>query len=119
MSKSITKYAPEVRFLILAVDSTSRVIMKTVKYDVTYAEPAGRIELFVRLIWAIPSMIVMGVLGLIMYIAWALQWLHILILGKRNKMLYDWSLKYMEYYVKFAAYFSLLTEERNPLLPED
>jgi len=119
VSDTITKYALIARFLILALDSTSRVIMKTVKYDITYTEKASRIELFVRFVWSIPSYIVAAVLAFIMCIAMCFQWLCILFMGKRNKMLHDWIMKGMEYTVKWQTYFYLLTDERNPLLPED
>jgi len=92
--------------------------MKTVKYEVTFGEPANRLELFVRIVWAIPSYIVMVVLGIILYICLALQWLHILILGKRHKLLHDWIVKALTYDFKWMSYFCLATEERNPLLPE-
>ncbi len=93
--------------------------MKTVKYGVEYEEPAGRLELFIRWIWAIPSLIVMMVLSIIAAIACVVQWFHILILAKRNRTLQDWMFKYYAYHTKFIAYFNLLTDERNPIMPED
>ena len=93
--------------------------MKTVKFDVTYKEEAGRLELFIRWLWAIPTYIVAFVLEIIGILCMMLQWLHILILGKRNKALHDWIVKFMAYMVKFMSYFYLITDERNPLMPED
>ncbi|VVC02400.1 Uncharacterised protein [uncultured archaeon] len=60
--------------------------MKSVSYDAEYDEKAGRVELFIRFFWAIPSVIVMMVLGLVAEICFVLQFLHILILGKRNQL---------------------------------
>jgi hypothetical protein len=93
--------------------------MKTIKFDVTYAESAGRWELLVRILWSIPSYVVALVLGIICLVCWALQFLHILVFGKRNKFLYDWTLKYLKYYASWYSYLMLLTEERNQILPED
>ncbi|MDD5022624.1 MAG: DUF4389 domain-containing protein [Candidatus ainarchaeum sp.] len=93
--------------------------MKTVKYEVTYSENANRLELFVRWLWAIPSYIVLVVLAVIGMIAMLVQWLHILLLGKRHRTLHDICMKYLSYTVKFMSYFYLVTEERNPLMPED
>lgn len=93
--------------------------MKTVKYDVTYAEKSDRLELFIRILWMIPTLIVAGVLSFIGTIAWVLQFLHILVFAKRNKMLADWLVKYMEYVTKANSYVMLMTDERNPIMPED
>lgn len=92
--------------------------MKTVKYEVTYADKAGRLELFIRWIWMIPSVIVLCLLSIVACIAMFLQFFHILILGKKHKMLFDWTIMYVAYYTKFTTYFHCLTDERNPLMPE-
>ena len=92
--------------------------MKTVKFDVTYSEKASRWELIIRFLWSIPSYIVVFVLAIIMLVSWVLQFIHVLIMGKRNKTLYDWTLKYLTYLVKYESYLFILTEERNPILPE-
>ncbi len=41
-----------------------------------------------------------------------------MVAGKRHKFLHDWAAKYTIYSVQWMAYFRLLTEERNPILPE-
>jgi hypothetical protein len=82
-------------------------------------EEARRRELIIRFFWSIPSYIVALVLGLICFIAYGLQFLHILAFRKRNKSLYDWTLKYFKYYASWASYLMLLTEERNPIMPEE
>ncbi|MBS3068846.1 DUF4389 domain-containing protein [Candidatus Micrarchaeota archaeon] len=90
--------------------------MKTVKYEVTYREQASRLELVVRWVWSIPSFVVLALLGILSAIAAFLQFFHVLILGKRNRTLYDWTLMYVAYYVKWASYF-YLTDERSPIMP--
>ncbi|VVC03574.1 Uncharacterised protein [Candidatus Burarchaeum australiense] len=92
--------------------------MKGVNYAVEYDEHAGRLELIVRWLWAIPSVIVLSVLGIIATFAWLIQWLYILVTGKRNRMLHDWLFKYCAYFVKLQAYMDLVSEERNPIMPE-
>ncbi|MGV8176634.1 MAG: DUF4389 domain-containing protein [Candidatus Bilamarchaeaceae archaeon] len=92
--------------------------MKTIKYEADYEEHAGRLELLIRWIWAIPTVIVLVILGIIASIAFCVQWLYILILGKRNRFLFDWTYKYMAYAYKFYGYMNLLTDERNPIFPE-
>ncbi|MFA6036236.1 MAG: DUF4389 domain-containing protein [Candidatus Micrarchaeia archaeon] len=92
--------------------------METVEYEVKYGERASRLELIIRLLWMIPSAIVLCVLGIIACIMWMLQWLHILVLAKRNAFMHEWMLKYVAYYTKVETYQHLLTDERNPLMPE-
>ncbi|VVB57827.1 Uncharacterised protein [Candidatus Anstonella stagnisolia] len=92
--------------------------MKTVKYEVTYADKAGRLELFIRWIWAIPTTIVLILVAILASISMFLQFFHVLILGKRNKMLHDWINMYIAYHTKYCAYQSYLTDERNPIMPE-
>lgn len=93
--------------------------MKNVKYDVTYEDKAGRLELFIRWFWSIPCYIVLFILAIISFFAMGFQFLHILLLGKKNKMLYDLTLMYMKYHVKWMSYFYMLTDERNPIMPEN
>jgi hypothetical protein len=92
--------------------------MKTVKYDVKYEEHAGRLELFIRWVWMIPTAIVLCILEIIGCIAMFFQWIHILILGKKNQMLHDLIKMMLTYNVKFMTYFYMLTDERNPIMPE-
>ncbi len=92
--------------------------MKSVDFDVKYEEKARRLELLIRWLWAIPSYIVLMVLEIILWVGLVLQFFHILILGKRNKTFADWTKMFVSYSVKFQSYFFLLTEERNPLMPE-
>ena len=91
---------------------------KTVDYSVRYAEKAGRVELFVRFIWAIPTAIIAVFLAIVCFIALFLQFFHILLLGKRHRTLHNWIFMFMDYEVKFKAYLAMLTDERNPLVPD-
>ncbi len=61
--------------------------MDTVKITVNSAEKASRLELIIRFIYGLVACIVLGIIGIFAYIAWVLQWLHVLILGKRHKAL--------------------------------
>ena len=93
--------------------------MDTVKVDVKSAEQASRIELFIRIVWGVISYIVLGILSIItVYILVPLQWLHILILGKRNGFLASWIKKWFVYAAQLGAYLTMLTDERNPIIPE-
>lgn len=93
--------------------------METVKLNTVYKRSAKRWELLIRFLWSIPSYIVLAILGVICTIAVVLQFVHILLFGKRNKGLYNWTLKYLKYYTNWIPYLLLLTDERNPIVPED
>jgi hypothetical protein len=93
--------------------------MKTVKYDVTYAEKADRMEVIIRFFWMIPTMIVLCVLGFVGTIAYFLQFFHILLFAKRHKALHGWILKYMAYVTWANSYCLLMTDERSPIMPEE
>jgi hypothetical protein len=93
--------------------------MKTVKFDVTYKGPAGRLELLIRWLWSIPSYIVAIILAIIGIIAMTLQFIHILFLGKRHPALHKAIRMFFDYEVQWKSYIYLLTDERNPILPEN
>ena len=93
--------------------------MKTTRYEVDFDEKAGRLELFIRFFWMIPACIVAGILGFIAFFAYGLQFLHILFLGKKHRLLHNLLFKCMAYYTKVNTYAALLTDERSPIMPED
>lgn len=92
--------------------------MKTVKYEIKFSPKASRLELLIRIFWSIPTAIVLVVLVVIGSVASVLQVLHILILGKRHAGCHKWILKCMAYAVKYKTYVNMLTDERNPIMPE-
>ncbi|MEM3030111.1 MAG: DUF4389 domain-containing protein [Candidatus Micrarchaeia archaeon] len=92
--------------------------METVKLEVSYAEPASRLELIIRFLWAIPLYIVTAVLGFVGWVCFVIQWLHILLLAKRNATLHKFITLYITYAYKFITYILLGTDERPPIIPE-
>jgi len=92
--------------------------MKTVKMDVTYKEQAGRLELFIRWIWSIPVIIVLVIFSIVAAVLMFVQFFHVLFMGKRNKMMFEWTRKYIKYQNDYMCYM-YLTDERCPIMPED
>jgi DNA-directed RNA polymerase subunit RPC12/RpoP len=82
-----------------------------------YKKKASRIELFVRIIYAIPVGIVLILYGILAGIVLVLQWLRILLSGERNESLNNFIKGYLEYYVHFISYFSIMTDKRPGLNP--
>ncbi len=92
--------------------------MESVKLEVKYGERASRLELIIRLLYGIPLGIVLLILSLLGGIAFFLQWLVILVTGKRNSTLHRLLQLSIDYYATSKAYTGLLTEERPPIIPE-
>jgi hypothetical protein len=72
----------------------------------------ARIELLVRLVLIFVLGILLGIWGIWISICWILQFIIILITGKRNKFFNGQINKYFKFYVKCYEYFLLLTDKR-------
>ena len=92
--------------------------MKTVKSQISYKEKASRLELFVRIIYAIPIVIVLWIFSFLAGLAQLILWFHILILGRRHKALGNFIKAYVTYVFRARAYLDLVTDERPPIIPE-
>jgi len=82
-----------------------------------YEEEAGRIELFIRIVYAFIVGIILSVYGFIAGICIIIQFLVILILGRRSEGLSGFIAGYLEYYVHILSYTSFMTDERPGILP--
>lgn len=92
--------------------------MKTVKSKIIYKEKARRLELLVRVLYAIPIAIVLWVFSILAGLAQFVLFFHILILGKRHISLNNFVKMYVTYLFRVHAYLNLLTDERPPIIPE-
>ena len=72
----------------------------------------ARIELFVRIVLIFVLGIVLGLWGIAVAVFWILQFLVILITGKRNKWLHRHIESYFRFWVRCKEYFLLLTDKR-------
>ena len=82
-----------------------------------YEEQAGRIELFIRIIYSFVIGIFLMIYGFIAGICMLIQFLVVLILGRRSRGLSDFIQGYLEYYVHILSYTSCMTDERPGILP--
>ena len=82
-----------------------------------FEQPAGRVELLVRIVYWIIIGIVLWVYGLIAIICLVIQWLVILVLGHRNRDLSDFARGYLEYLVHVMPYMYIMTDRRPNILP--
>jgi hypothetical protein len=83
-----------------------------------YEEQAGRIELFIRIIYSIILGIVLSIYGLVAGICILIQCVIILILGRRSEGLSEVIKGYLEYYVHILSYTSFMTDERPGIMPK-
>ncbi len=90
-----------------------------IKLDVEYDEKASRLEvLIIRCLYGIVLYIILGIWGTVASIVVAIQWLHILILGRRNQGMHNFVTKFFRYYVRVEGYLLLLTDARPPISGE-
>lgn len=84
-----------------------------------YERDAGRLELFVRIVYAwIAIGIVLGIYGFIAEICLIIQWFVILILGRRNEGLSNFIKGYLEYAVHVLSYYAFMTDDRPGIMPQ-
>jgi len=82
-----------------------------------FEHDAGRVELLVRIVYWIIIGIVLWIYGIIACICLIIQWLHILILGRRNEALSDITKGYLEYLVHVTPYIYFMTDKRPEIMP--
>jgi len=83
-----------------------------------FNENASRLELFIRIIYGFLIAIVLAIYGFIANLCMFVQWIHILILGRRNIGLHNVIQGYLEYMVHVQAYINFTTDERPDIMPE-
>ncbi len=93
--------------------------MQSVQLKVDTKQQASRTELLVRLVYWIPLVIVGWILGLIAGICWFITVLTVLLLGKRFEALTKIINMNWVYSARMGAYYSFLTDERPPIIPEN
>ena len=85
------------------------------KIDIKYVEKASRLELFVRIILMFVYGIIAEIWGFFVLIAWVVQWIIILVTGKRNKGIYNFIAGFWRFWTRALSYCLMLTDERPPI----
>jgi len=90
-----------------------------IKLDVGYDEKASRLEaLIIRPLYGIVLYIILEIWGIVACVVMGIQWLHILILGKRNQGMHNFVTKFFRYCTRVGGYLLLLTDARPPISGE-
>lgn len=87
-----------------------------IKLEVGFEEGASRLEaLIIRWLYAIVLYVVLYIWGIAMAIVLFFNWLHILLLGKRNKSMHGFVEGYFRFVTRASGYLLLLTDKRPPI----
>ncbi len=87
-----------------------------VRYDLQYDESVNRLTVGLRLIWAIPALLISAVLVLVGEILTIISWFAILFTGTMPSGMYNFLCKVHRYVVQTNAYVLLLTDT-YPVMP--
>ena len=83
-----------------------------------WEEKASRLELFIRIIYSVFIAVVLMAYSLIAQICMFVQWIVILILGRRVEGLNNIIKGFLEYNVHVISYCNFLTDKRPGILPK-
>jgi len=86
-----------------------------IRLDADYHEKSKRTELLVRIFYGIVLYIVYVFWSLVAGLAYVLLWIHILVLGRKHKGLWEFLVNYERYVIRMQSYLLCLTDERAPM----
>jgi len=80
------------------------------RYGLEYDESVNRMTTALRIIWAIPAILITAVIGIAAFVVWIVSWFAILITGKHPRGMFDFLLKFQRYSLQTSAYTMLMTD---------
>lgn len=81
-----------------------------VAFDHEYVEQADRLTSALRLIWAIPAIIILTVIGIGAAVVVVISWFAILFTGRMPRGMFDFVVRYLRYALNVSAYELLMTD---------
>ncbi|MEO5900508.1 MAG: DUF4389 domain-containing protein [Ilumatobacteraceae bacterium] len=85
--------------------------MAQVQFDVPYSEQRNRGTVAIRLILAIPHMIIIGLWSYAVEVVAVIQWFIQVFTGKRNRSLTEFTIAWLNYAARVYGYIGLLFDE--------
>jgi hypothetical protein len=82
------------------------------KVDIKYTQKASRMELLVRIVLGFVYIIIAEIWAIVVAFALIAQWILILVTGKRNKDLFEFTAGFWRYLTRVYSYVWMLTDER-------
>ncbi len=93
--------------------------MAQVQYDVPYSEQRNRGTVAIRIILAIPHLILVSLWSDLMGIVAVIQWFIQLFTGKRNRALCDFTVAYLSYSARVYSYVGLLFDQYPEFITDE
>jgi hypothetical protein len=81
-----------------------------VRSEISFEESADRLTSALRLIWAIPAVIIGAVVVIGAYVVLIISWFAIVITGKQSRGMWDFVLKVLRFSFQLESYVLLLTD---------
>ena len=81
-----------------------------VRSEISFEESADRLTSGLRLIWAIPAVIIAAVVAIGAYVVVIISWFAIVITGKQSRGMWDFILKVLRFSFQLESYVLLLTD---------
>jgi len=81
-----------------------------IRVDIAYEEAGNRLTTALRILWAIPAIIIMAVIGIGAYFVIAISWLVILFTGKQPQGMWSFAHKMLQMSLRVQAYTLLMTD---------
>lgn len=79
-------------------------------FDITFEEEANRLTCALRIIWAIPALLLLVILSIGGFVMTIVSWFAIVFTGNQSQSRFDFLMKVHRYGVRTSAYASLLTD---------
>jgi hypothetical protein len=92
--------------------------MRKVKVYYLFKPLARRRELLVRILYLFAFHMIGAIVGIVAFVALAVQAIVVLFTGRRNRTVWDFEYMYGRFLATYWYYLSLETDERPPLLPQ-
>ena len=81
-----------------------------IRVNLTYEESGNRLTTALRILWAIPAMIIAGVIGIAAYFVIIISWFAIVFTGKQSEGMWGFVNKMMQLSLRLQAYVLLMTD---------
>lgn len=81
-----------------------------VRSEITFEESANRLTCALRIIWAIPALIIGALVGIAAVVLLVISWFAIIITGTQSRSMWDFILKVARYTFQLQAYVLLMTD---------
>ena len=81
-----------------------------VRVNLEYEESGNRLTTALRVLWAIPAMIIIAVIGIAAYFVIIISWFAILFTGNQSQGMWDFVHKMVQMSVRLQAYILLMTD---------